>query len=637
MISTFWSNVGWVVPLLIYLGIIYALNANPDAGQTDFTFNTNALLFGTYWLVFTIPYFCLSKKRPGPDIPAGVNVFVEGFVQANEALKLAKKLPHAWWYIVGFFLFCDGTNSAGIIIGNLQGIYVNYNLLHSSFFNLAQAICSMIGCMIFWKVQEIYKLQTKTMLQISNLLTLFMYASALVGFFIKNVGYRTRAVQNTTMGADSEIEESESKSPKSEILLLISTSPSFVMPLHSCRYAAETLAEPGDGLASFADESLSKRASKPARCRSESVKIDQAGSAELVIMKVQAKVEQLVSKSSQQWITYFLDNPVVHRKTGIRIHILGSSRLTLPSGFAATRDAIKTVNPSGIAIDMDPENYHSWLPEYSHFLAKNPPPLPEPLVLPNPPPLIKRARMSDNKKPNFPLESQLDQGLQWAKRNLPALMQTCLPLNYLTCLFRTGLVPASYDAAAFLVQSEISLPDKEPLTMLQLPELVEAELLYQNAANMRFRREEEMRIPTSKERSETSERFLEENLPLQEELEEIYAKYDVSKRMLDTFKTTESALFNAEIKGLIMGPEFRKEYDVVVKKWVQSDRRNRKRYLPFEKIREQKISNILRNINEICVRTEVKGHEDLPIVAVIEKKLVDEVIFKFNEHKYLMK
>ncbi|KAJ3288073.1 hypothetical protein HDU79_005121 [Rhizoclosmatium sp. JEL0117] len=192
MISTYWSNIGWAVPLLLNIGVIYALNPNPDVSQVDFTFNANALLFGLYWLVFAIPYFILDKKRPGPDIPAGVNVYTEGLVQAREALKLAKRLPNAWWYIVGFFLFCDGTNSSNLILGNyLQPQYVSYNILQSNLFSLAQAVASMAGCIIFWKVQLWFKLETKTMLQTSNLLTMLLFAWGIVGLFSKTAGYRS--------------------------------------------------------------------------------------------------------------------------------------------------------------------------------------------------------------------------------------------------------------------------------------------------------------------------------------------------------------------------------------------------------------------------------------------------------------
>ncbi|ORY35196.1 hypothetical protein BCR33DRAFT_722545 [Rhizoclosmatium globosum] len=192
MISTYWSNIGWAVPLLIFTGVIFALNPDPDANQVDFTFNANALLFGIYWLVFAIPYFILDKKRPGPDIPEGVNVYTQGIVQAREALKLAKYLPQAWWYIVGYFLFVDGLNSSGVIMGNyIQPNFINFNVLKSNLFSLGQALASMLGCLVFWKAQIWFKLETKTMLQISNILMMLTYAWGIIGLFSKTVGYRS--------------------------------------------------------------------------------------------------------------------------------------------------------------------------------------------------------------------------------------------------------------------------------------------------------------------------------------------------------------------------------------------------------------------------------------------------------------
>ncbi|KAI8844554.1 autophagy-related protein 22-like protein [Chytriomyces cf. hyalinus JEL632] len=193
MISTYWSNIGWAVPLLIYLGIIFMLNPDPDAGQTYWTYNASAILFGAYWLVFAVPYFLLDKKREGPEIPAGVNIYTEGLRQAGEALKLAKKLPQVWWYFVGYFLYCDGVNSCGTLLGNLQGQYISYNVLNSNLFNLAQAFSSMLGCLIFWAVQKQFRLPTKVMLQASVVTTILMYSWAIVGLFSKTLGYKSKA------------------------------------------------------------------------------------------------------------------------------------------------------------------------------------------------------------------------------------------------------------------------------------------------------------------------------------------------------------------------------------------------------------------------------------------------------------
>ncbi|KAI8607612.1 autophagy-related protein 22-like protein [Chytriomyces sp. MP71] len=167
------------------------LNPNPDAGQTNWTYNASAIMYGIYWLISALPYFFLDKKRPGPDIPIGANVYMEGLVQAKEALQLAKKLPQAWLYIIGFFLYCDGINSCGTLIGNLQAQYLSYNVLSSNLFALAQAVSGMIGCLAFWWIQLYFKLETKTMLQFSNFLTLLMYAWALVGLVSPSMGYKS--------------------------------------------------------------------------------------------------------------------------------------------------------------------------------------------------------------------------------------------------------------------------------------------------------------------------------------------------------------------------------------------------------------------------------------------------------------
>ncbi|KAJ3076669.1 hypothetical protein HDU98_001131, partial [Podochytrium sp. JEL0797] len=194
MIATFWSNVGWALPLLLYLGMLYTMNPDPNAFQIDFMFNVNAILFGAYWAVFAIPYYFLSEKRHGPEIPDDTNVYTLGFAKAREAWRLRRGLPEAWQFLFGFFVFSDGVSSSGLIIQNyLQSQYINYDLLEGSFFDFTQAACSMLGCLVFWKVQQHWNLSTKTMLQTSNLLTLLMCAWGLVGLFFNSIGYKSTA------------------------------------------------------------------------------------------------------------------------------------------------------------------------------------------------------------------------------------------------------------------------------------------------------------------------------------------------------------------------------------------------------------------------------------------------------------
>ncbi|ORY35198.1 hypothetical protein BCR33DRAFT_722546, partial [Rhizoclosmatium globosum] len=195
MVSTYWSNIGWAVPLLIFTGVIFALNPDPDAAQVDFTYNANALVYGVYWLVFAIPYFILDKRRPGPPIPEGVNIYTQGITEAREAIKLSKFLPQAWRYIIGYFLFTDGLNASGVILQNyIQPNYLNYNVLKTNLLSLAQAVASMLGCLVFWQVQLWFKIETKTMLQVSNVLMMLTYAWGIVGLFSTSIGYRSLGI-----------------------------------------------------------------------------------------------------------------------------------------------------------------------------------------------------------------------------------------------------------------------------------------------------------------------------------------------------------------------------------------------------------------------------------------------------------
>jgi len=190
IVSTTFSNIGYFVPLIICLGLVYAVNPDPMEAQKDYTFNICIFTLGVYWLIFAIPYFILDKKRAGKPIPKGESVFLVGIKEAGLAIKLARKLPTAWVYIVGFFFFAEGVNTAGGYLGGLLGpIQTGFSLVQLTLLGLTNAFSSICGCLLFNFVQQKYGLSTKTMFQFSNIITILMYVYGIFGVFTKVIGY----------------------------------------------------------------------------------------------------------------------------------------------------------------------------------------------------------------------------------------------------------------------------------------------------------------------------------------------------------------------------------------------------------------------------------------------------------------
>ncbi|KAJ3074547.1 hypothetical protein HDU98_010910 [Podochytrium sp. JEL0797] len=394
MISTYWSNIRWALGSSFAHRVIYALNPNPDVGQIPFTYNANALVFGVYWLIFAIPYFILDKKRPGPEIPEGVNVYT----QAYEAFILAKKLPQAWWYIIGLLLFCDGSNSSGLILGNyLHGLYIRYNVRQNNLFYLAQAISSMIGCIAFWKIQQHFKIQTKTIiLQVSNLLTMLMYAWAIV------------------------MELAEAK---------------------------------------------------------------------------------------------------------------------------------------------------AWFAQMHADLGK-----------------------------------------------------TGLPLPYIHAGIKSGLVPIAMDAIAW---NYSSANHKGAVECLQDSGLVEAEEMARRAASVRTRKSE-----TDDENGPAS-LMDHANSTLQVRLQALFESHGLPSSVLKSLQTGESALADAEMQGLVMGPELHRAYQSEISKWVAEFPEAKKRFGVFEMVRNAKVDTIVGKLHVLCVKSLANGTSGSPVVAVVERKLVGSVMDQF--------
>ncbi|KAI9205630.1 autophagy-related protein 22-like protein [Polychytrium aggregatum] len=207
MISTLWSNIGYFVPAVLTFGLIFAANptANILAGDpTSLVTNNWILLFLiSYWLVFALPWIVLNKPRPGPPVPKDVNIAALGYREFGHAVKLWRRLPQAWLYIIGFFFFADGNATMGILVGNLQNNFVSFNTLTNNLYTFAQAGTSVLGCIVFWWVGNHFKVPTKRMFQVTNLVALLVSIWGVVGIWAPGIGYKTAIefyIENSLLG-----------------------------------------------------------------------------------------------------------------------------------------------------------------------------------------------------------------------------------------------------------------------------------------------------------------------------------------------------------------------------------------------------------------------------------------------------
>ncbi|RUP40942.1 LOW QUALITY PROTEIN: autophagy-related protein 22-like protein [Jimgerdemannia flammicorona] len=226
-VSTAWSNVGFFIVEMILVGVF-------QMPGEHYANNVASAVCGVYWLVNAIPWFVLEaciphniymKKRPGPPLPENSNYLTQGWKQVFTALKEIRKLSQLFLFLLGYFLLSDAINATSQVISVIQNKVIDYSgfivskedscyfantcadvkndcecscsthvvcSVQSTLFGVLQAITSTIGCLIFLYVQKYSGWRTKTMLQISNVLTIAIPVWGALGLSrnLNFIGYR---------------------------------------------------------------------------------------------------------------------------------------------------------------------------------------------------------------------------------------------------------------------------------------------------------------------------------------------------------------------------------------------------------------------------------------------------------------
>jgi len=81
---------------------------------------------------------------------------------------------HTFTYLGAFFLLADGLNTTGFVIGIVQNEHIQFSFLESTYLGLSQAATSTLSCYVFWYIQRHFKIQTKWMFGVTNVITVFI-------------------------------------------------------------------------------------------------------------------------------------------------------------------------------------------------------------------------------------------------------------------------------------------------------------------------------------------------------------------------------------------------------------------------------------------------------------------------------
>ncbi|KIK67166.1 hypothetical protein GYMLUDRAFT_37220 [Collybiopsis luxurians FD-317 M1] len=182
-ISTAHSNIGYIVTLCLNLSLLLPLANNPKVD------NYVIVLTNGYWVLTGIWWFIFQQPRPGPALPKGEHYLTIGWKQIWAALKQYRKLPYTFVYLLAFFLLADGLNTTGTLVSICQNDLFSFSFLENTYLGLAQAVTSTASTFGFWYIQRYWKISTKKMFIVTNVVTILIPLWGMIGIWTNTIGY----------------------------------------------------------------------------------------------------------------------------------------------------------------------------------------------------------------------------------------------------------------------------------------------------------------------------------------------------------------------------------------------------------------------------------------------------------------
>ncbi|KAH9002488.1 MFS general substrate transporter [Lactarius hatsudake] len=182
-ISTTHSNIGYIMTLGLNLSLLLPLQSNPKVNNYVMVF-TNG-----YWVLTGIWWFIYQQPRPGPKLPKGESYLTVGWKQIWVALKQYKKLPYTFTYLFAFFLLADGLNTTGTLVAICQNDKFTFSFLQNTYLGLAQATTSTASTLGFWYIQRYWKISTKKMFIVTNVVTILIPLWGMIGVWTDKFGF----------------------------------------------------------------------------------------------------------------------------------------------------------------------------------------------------------------------------------------------------------------------------------------------------------------------------------------------------------------------------------------------------------------------------------------------------------------
>lgn len=188
-VSFYIQSVGEVVILAIIVGIMFGVKVDASAANNNWGLSVLIAFATAVWLVLSIPWFFVEKKRPGMMIPPGYNIVTVGAWQLYEALTQIRQLKQSLIFLAGYFLLGDSLNTTVTVISTLQNQVVSYNTLTLTYLLIVGIVAQGAGIGIFWLIQKKFNLSAKTMFNAVMVSIILLDGWGMIGNWTDKFGF----------------------------------------------------------------------------------------------------------------------------------------------------------------------------------------------------------------------------------------------------------------------------------------------------------------------------------------------------------------------------------------------------------------------------------------------------------------
>ncbi|KAL7900689.1 autophagy-related protein 22-like protein [Trichoderma sp. SZMC 28014] len=188
-VSFYIQSVGEVVILAIIVGIMFGVKVDDSVDNNNWGLSVLIAFATAVWLVLSLPWFFVEKKRPGMQIPPGYNIVTVGFWQLYEALTQIRQLKQSLIFLVGYFLIGDSLNTTVTVISTLQNQIVSYDTLKLTYLLIVGIVAQGAGIGGFWLIQKKFNLSAKTMFNAVMVSIILLDGWGMIGNWTDKFGF----------------------------------------------------------------------------------------------------------------------------------------------------------------------------------------------------------------------------------------------------------------------------------------------------------------------------------------------------------------------------------------------------------------------------------------------------------------